>query len=489
MKLKTQVVLTSFSKSLKHVSVFILALFLTRYFSPHDYGTYLQVMLVANMAIYLSVFGIPSSIYYFLPRTGEKKKMMKNTILLLCSIAVVVSIGVYFLSEFIATNFNNLELVDYGWLMAVFILLQIPIKLYEPFMITTNNVPKFVMVNASFNFGFLLAVLIPVLLGWNLFEVLLTLFWFFAAQFAAIFLVVFWVYFKLKDEPEEEPYSMKEQFQYSAPIGFAGAINELGIVIDKIIVSGFFNPAQLAIYTRGAMEIPMLNVIANSLGNILMPRFVEEYKKNNIAEVVRLWHSGIRMMATFIYPAFVFFVITAGHLIPFLFTEKYIESVIIFQVYTIVLLTRITSYDAIARAVGQTKVLMKVSLMAVALNIALTIGLVSWIGIIGAPLATVIVTFIVRGSHLWIITKLIDISIADVFPWRSLGKLFAASLVAAVPLIPILNTDLSHFPMLAACGVVFAVSYLLVFRKTGALTDSELKSIRSALPKKLRWVI
>ncbi|PCI71148.1 MAG: hypothetical protein COB38_06540, partial [Gammaproteobacteria bacterium] len=77
MRLSTQVILTSLSKSLKHVGVFILAIFLTRYFTKYEYGSYIQVMLIANTVIYLAIFGIPSSVYYFLPRSKEKKRMMK----------------------------------------------------------------------------------------------------------------------------------------------------------------------------------------------------------------------------------------------------------------------------------------------------------------------------------------------------------------------------------------------------------------------------
>ena len=140
MRLRTQVVLTSISKSLKHMSVFILAIFLTRYFTVAEYGTYLQVMLIANTALYLAVFGIPSSVYYFLPRSAEKRRLMRNTISLLLIISVLVSYFIYLSADVLSERFNNPDLSQYGWLMAAFVLLQIPIKLYEPFMISTKNV-------------------------------------------------------------------------------------------------------------------------------------------------------------------------------------------------------------------------------------------------------------------------------------------------------------------------------------------------------------
>ena len=489
MRLRTQVVLTSISKSLKHVSVFILAIFLTRLISPHDYGSYLQVMVITNTVIYLSIFGIPSSVYYFLPRSAEKRRMMRNTISLLLMVSVGVSACLYFATDLIASRFNNPDLLQFGWLIGAFVLLQIPIKLFEPFMVATKNVPRFVAINASFNIGFLAAVLIPILLGMNLYEVLVVLFGFYLLQMSVIYIAIVITYRQLQDDAEGEAYRVKEQVAYSAPIGFSGAIAQVGVAIDKIIVSSYYDPAMLAVYARGAMEIPMLNVVANSLGNILMPKFVEQYHKGNKAEVLRLWHSSIRMMAMFIYPTLVFFILTAGHLIPFLFTEEYIGSVIIFQVYTLGLVTRITSYDAIVRAVGKTGILFKMTMLSVVLNITLTIGLIELIGIVGAPLATVLVGTSLRFIYLIIITRLLDISLAQVFPWMTLLKLLAISGIAALAILPVLALDLSHFLMLVCCGLVFAPVYLIGFRFSGALNPTERKSVSGLLPKKLRWII
>ncbi|PHS17567.1 MAG: hypothetical protein COA86_09780 [Kangiella sp.] len=489
MRLSTQVILTSLSKSLKHVGVFILAIFLTRYFTKYEYGSYIQVMLIANTVIYLAIFGIPSSVYYFLPRSKEKKRMMKNTISLLFVVSILVSICLYFSMDIISDKMNNPSLADYAWLIAAFILFQIPIKLYEPFMVSTQNVMRFVAINGSFNLGFLLVILIPVLLGWELQQVLISLLYFFVAQLIAVYIMIFYTYSQLQDDPNGEEYEVAKQLSYSLPIGFSGAISQLGVAVDKVIVSGYYDPEELAVYTRGAMEIPMLNVISNSLGNILMPRFVEEYRLGNIDAVVKLWHSSIKMMAMFIYPALVFFLLTADHLIPFLFTDAYIDSVIIFQVYTLGLLTRITSYDAIVRAVGKTKILFKMAMLAVFLNITFTVALIELIGIVGAPLATVIVGTALRFGYLLIITKILEINMFSVFPWVSLAKLLLSSAVAALVVLPILTLDLQHFEMLALTGSIYGVVYLVALRFSNALGKSEKKSIRRLLPKKLGWII
>jgi len=298
-----------------------------------------------------------------------------------------------------------------------------------------------------------------------------------------------YTYYHLEDDEQGDDYKIAEQISYSLPIGFTGAIAQLGRIVDKIIVSGYFDAATLAVYARGAMEIPMLNVIANSLGNILMPKFVEEYRDGNNEAVIKLWHSSIKMMAMFIYPSLVFLILNASNIIPFLFTEEYIASVIIFQVYTLGLITRITSYDSIVRTVGKTNILFKMSLLALVLNITLTVLLIELLGIVGAPLATVIVGTVLRYIYLVIITRLLEVSMKNVFPWMSLFKLLGAAIIAGICITPILALSLSYLLVILLSGIIFSIVYLIAFRLIKPLNESELDSVRGLLPQKLRWIL
>jgi len=489
MIIRYQVVLTSLSKSTKHFSIFIVAIVLTRYLSKEDYGSYLQVMLLVNTGAFIAIFGIPSSIYYFLPKVNNRRLLMRITIKLLIFIATVVSVILYVAMPKIASGMNNLQLFDFAGFIAAFVFLQIPIRVFEPFMITTNNVARFVAINTTFNIGLLFALLIPVLLGFTLFEMLRVLFIFYLLQFGVIFIAVVYTYFKLENDSNGDSFKMMDTIHYSAPVGLSGAINELSIAIDKLIVSGYFNPSQLAVYARGAMDIPMLNVVANSFGNTLMPRLVDAYNNDKKEEMIALWHRSIRMMALIIYPAFVFFLLTAQHLIPFLFTEAYLDSVIIFQIYCVSLITRITSYDLVARAVGRTPVMFRVSLMSLILNIVLSITLIKTFGIIGAPIATVLVLLITRVVHLAIVTRLLDISMAAVFPWRSLFSLLFMAIICSVSFWPILWMELNHFVALVLCMLLYGTSLIVYLKYSHVVEVQEKTMIRSLLPKYIKWFI
>ena len=127
------------------------------------------------------------------------------------------------------------------------------------------------------------------------------------------------------------------------------------------------------------------------------------------------------------------------HLIPFLFSEAYLDSVIIFQIYCLSLISRVTSYDLVARAVGRTPVMFRVSLLSLILNIILSITLIQAFGIIGAPIATVLVLLITRVVHLAIITQLLEIPMKEVFPWRSLFSLLLMAVLCSISFWPVFD--------------------------------------------------
>lgn len=489
MRLRTQLIFTSISKSTKQFSVLILAIFLTRHFTTSEYGSYLQVMLLANIGTYFVLFGIPSSIYYFFPRINEKRSLIKTTQFLLIAIAVVTGFTIYFLMPFISSSMNNGRLIDYAGLIAAFIIFQIPIKIFEPFMITSDNVGTYAITEACFNIGFLLSVLIPVLLDFQLGDILRSLFYFYVVQFLTIYAIVWWVYQKIQNAESGEPYLVKKQLFYGVPVGISSAVLELSAILDRLIISGFFSPSVLAIYARGAMDIPVLGILSNTMNNILMPRFVAAYQQENYEEVIHQWHISIRFMTIAVYPAFVFFILTANHLIPFLFTDLYQDSVIIFQIYTLGYIFKITSFDVIARTVGQTHVMLKFSLITLSLKLLLLTILIQMFGVIGAPVTRLIILVLFCYLHLSFITKVLNIRMAKVFPWKSLAKILMASLVSALVTLPLQIFITGHFFLLASSGIVFAIAYLACLRVFGSLNFEDKKIIREIIPKRLRWVI
>jgi len=486
--------LTSVSKSFKHVSVFLLSILLSRYLSLDDYGSYLQVMLIATSVIYFSLMGIPSSIYYFVHRVKNKKQFIKRTILMIHVLAIVSSSIILLMSGYISEFLNNSQLVDVAFVFVMFILFQIPIKIFEPLMISTDNILGFVKINIFFNILFFFAVAIPLVYYSDIDYVYYSMISFFILQYLVIHISIFREYVNL-DNADSDEYkdiehcSIMNQLKYSLPIGASGAIAELSRIVDKIIVSSYFSPAQLAIYARGAMEIPMLSVVINSLANILMPNFVKSYENNDVEKILVYWHRSTVLIAFVVYPLMILMIAIGDILIPMLFTEKFNDSIIIFQIYTFSLLFRITAYDSIVRAVGRTNVLLRVTFISLVLNTLLTIIFIELFGIIGAPFATFISILVVRLEMLRVIKNLLNIKFVEVFPWMKLLKILLISTLSLVFIVPVINLDMILIYKFFYSSILYAFVYLIFARYFSILDSNELNSLSSIVPKKLLSVL
>jgi len=502
MKFGTQFILTTLSKTTKQVSVFALSIILARYFTKTDYGTYLHVQLIANIAVWSLLMGIPHSIYYFLPKTYEKRRFVLTTLAIIISIAAAVSILILFNTDKLSGLLANPSLINLSVIMALLVFFQIPLSIFEPLMISSNKVGSFVKFDFTFNVAFFVVIVTPVALGYNVTEVLYSVVAFHCIQFLIIIAVILTTGLSfdnnkpIQDKNDEqalaigtEKYKLKEQLKYSLPIGGSLSLAEVSRYADKIIVSNQFTPDDYAVYARGAMDIPAISIIANTLDNLLMPKFIDAYQKNDMPTLINTWHSAMRMMAAFIYPSCLFLIFVAPWLIPALFSEKYIASIAIFQIYTIGMLTKISTFNVIFRAIGQTQAMLWLAAGSLTCNIMLTYTLVQLWGVKGAALSILILCFLYFFASLMIITRYLGIKIRQVLPWSSLLATLTASTVSLIPLYFVSLIDLQVWIKIGVLAITFSLSYISLFRISPALNFEEKESVRNLMPNKLKWVI
>lgn len=490
MKISAQLVITVLSKSMTSISIFVLSVILSRYFTKDDYGTYLHVQLIANLATWAFLLGIPHGIYYFLPKINKKRKYVLTVIAIISSIAVLVSGLVFSTVDSLSELLSNPRIESLGYVLLFMVLLKIPVNIFEPLMISVGRVKEFASVELIMNVSFFLAVVIPVSIGSDLIDIL----WWIVGMYCLQSIVVFYYaitiamkFGKYKEDGDE--IGMAEQLKYTFPIGLSMNAFELSHYIDKIVVSNQTSAEDYAVYARGALEIPVIGIIANTLDNLLMPKFVEAYKNNDIAGIMKSWHATIRMMAAFIYPCCLFLIISAPLLIPAIFSEKYSGSIIIFQIYTLSLLSRLSTFNVIMRAIGKTKIILWVALSSIVINLIFTYLFMMWWGLIGAPIATVLTLLILRSSYLFAITHYFNISLKDVFPWPSILKSLVISCLASVPILLLMQYSFDVWLHLLLLFIVYSVSYLGLLRLIPSLTASDKDGIRDFLHIKIRWIV
>ncbi len=489
MKLGWGFFLTSSSKLLQEISIFVLSVLLARYLSKHDYGTYLHVQLITNITMWAFLLGIPHSVYYFLPRLQLQRSFVLRTCAMTTAIGMLVAAGIVLLINPISQLLSNQDLPAFAILVALIAFLSIPGTLFEPLLLASEQVKVFVFWDTIFNVCFFAAVSIPLLFNAPLVVLFKVVAGFYALKLLLMALVIGRWLWHLAPRNAGESFRLKTQIQYALPIGLSQNVFEVAKYADKIIVSHFFNPATYAAYARGAINIPLINTLSSTLDNLMMPKLVRFHEAGDIAGLLRTWHSSIKLLASFIYPCLAFLLFTAHLLIPALYTDKYLDSVIFFQIYILYLIYNITTYNVIIRVIGKTSIMAWVAILGEGFNVLLTITLIKIFGIVGAPWGIFIAGGMMVIGYLLAITHLLKISFWDIFPWRSLGKIL---LLATLPLLPLLwieQLPYDYWPRLAWMALVYSAGYWLLFKFYSPLDDEEHALIHSFLPARLRWLL
>ena len=444
-------------------SVFLLAssVIMVRYLSKEDYGTFLQLMLILNTVIMLAFVGLPQSIFYYYPQTRDRRHLVRQTLLIGFSISILAAAIVFFSKNVLASWLNNPGLAYFGDIISLLIFCQGPIAFRDPILLSQNALVLnsiATLISCMLNF---IPLFIGLFLGVDLRGILLI---FLCSNIVNLFIFLGMIAFILRGSDSDgitsiennklrHKISVWEQIRYSFPIGLATYIGVIGKQLDKYIISVFFLPAQFAVYSRGAMEVPLIDNVTYTLNDMTMPRYVAAYAKGDLVEFLRLMHANIDKVAKINFGVFIFLFFEASLLMEVLYTKAYLSATPIFQVYLFLLFLSVTVYGMIPRVTGKTRQLTLATSISVILNIILSLLLIPVIGPVGAAVGTILGSVGYMGFLLLCAAKDLSISWRLIMPWSSLFKTMAAAI----------------FPIVLLWGYHSTLSYMSVSRSAWVL--------------------
>jgi O-antigen/teichoic acid export membrane protein len=175
-----------------------------------------------------------------------------------------------------------------------------------------------------------------------------------------------------------------------------------------------------------------------------------------------------------------FLLVAAEPLVVLLYGERYLGAVAPFRIYTALLPLRVTAYGIMLMAFGRTAAILKVHLIGLGLNFALSVALMSEIGMLGAPVAAVISQVSMMAILLASTARIADCPIGDAFPWRHYARVAALATLAAVPVgigLRSVGHRLPGLVVVLAGAALYLASYLGLVSAAGLLTQEDRRFI------------
>lgn len=415
---------------------FMLPLILVRILSKHDYGLYAQFNVILSFCTTFFNFGFSSELYFSYPTAQEKEKriLVFQSFLMLMIAGIIASIILYIpiVKNYIISQGNFEELYFY---LTCAVLVSVPEILITALYVLNHD-------NKTSAFFLPIMTLFRVCLIFIFYKIDPSI----KSVFSAILIssivkflyVVGYTTTLIKKNKGEQLINKKilvSQIKYSIPLGFASSTRILIQQLDKLIILSFVSPSVYAIYSIAFYGVPGLAQVYLSISQVYIPRMATAYKENNLAGVVSLYHSMVSKTLSYTIPIILIIMLFADPIIPFIFSNKYTDSVPYFQIYLLTFIIQSIGCGNILRATGETRRSLMAYIYTAIIMFPLTYFAIKYYYLHGAIVAATIGAILPKILLSIYDAHSIKASILAIYPWKNIFTIFAISLICLLPFI------------------------------------------------------
>jgi len=460
-------------QGLTQATQLIIGMILVRLISKEMLGSYRQIMLVYSLMVGIFTLQVESSLYYFLPKYGSKKRrnIVTQTLFITTVISLFMSLAMFFSADIFARQFKNPEIAILIKIFACFPFFERIVQLLPAFLISLDKAIFSGFYSMLSTVVMIVAVVLIFLFGYGLTQVVYGKI-IIEAIFAVIGILVM-IYFSQSGQWRIDKNLLLEQLNYCWPLMATTTIGVINLKLDGVLISYYFSKEVYAVYSTGALELPLIALFTASIGSAIMPNMVAEADKGRLINSLNIWHQATRKSSLLIFPTFIFFLFCGYDFIVLMYTQDYSKATWPFLVYLTRLPVRVAIYGAMFKAIGQTKPLFYSAILSLVVNIIVSVVLLfagrhGVLSYLGPSIGTALATFASGLFLLIILRKKLDIRFSQVMRWKELGRIFGLSLLcgAILWLIPVPVENL--FIKL----VIRFVLYVLLFFASLVLTKS-----------------
>jgi O-antigen/teichoic acid export membrane protein len=440
-------------------AAFGIPIVLVRVLDQQSFGTYKYLFMLASTLNVLQL-GMAESLYYFVPRRiGGSGHVVANGILTLGAIGAALVVVMTAGRHLVAGWAGQPGLAAYLPMLGAFVGLSLTAMPLEIVMVSRQQYRSAATTYAASDVVRASLLALPGLV----FRSLTAVMWG-AVTFAALRGLTLLVYLsRSKDGPvTPDRGQWREQFAYACPFAIAVIIETLQLNLHQYVVWAKFDPATFAIYAAGCLQIPVVDLLTTSVGNVMMVRMASEVERPAVA--LQLWHHAVDRLACVLWPLTAALILSARDVIVLLFTARYAASVPIFIVSTLAVALTAVPVDSVLRVYARTRFLIVMNLI----RLGVVVGGIGWaIGrfhLLGAIGITVTGLLVAKAVAIWRIADVLETPVTRVLPWSRLARTAVAVGVAVLPVLW-LRPALAPLPVLfqgAAIAGSLGIVYLAV---------------------------
>ena len=441
-----------FVKCLVAVVRVVQTMILSRALTKSEYGTYSQALLIISLFSPIFSLGLDSAVSYFFNRAGdegEKREWVETIFGISTAAGVLGAVLLMVFRDSVSAYYRNAAIAGLMVWISLRPCLQNLASAYQNLYVSSGLSKAVAVRNALVAAAQVAAVAVATLLIRDLavlFALLLVL--------DVLQLLFFSGYYRASRFPIH-PWRLRLDrirpiMGYAVPMLLASSVSTLSLNLGRILVSGLMSLEDFALFTNMSQELPFSFMIS-SFTAVVTPAVVRLLATGNRASFERLWGDYLELGYLITWPLCAAATVVAPQMIEFLYSDAYLtpDGVAVFRVCMFMCALRFTYFGLVPTAMGKSGVVLRYSVLSLALSLPLTAVLHYALGMGGAAMASVASTVISGVLYFRKSAQLTGVNIASVVRLRrslvlglemlalGLVALLASTLLNTTPLITV----------------------------------------------------
>ena len=457
---------------------FLLPMVLTRTLDPHAFGEYRLLWLAVSTLMLIAPMCMPSSLYFFLPRSDRptQRLYINQTLLFMVAAGVVSGWALSSWNPLLPGKFD--EIVSGGALVPAFVLLWVFASTLDVLPTAEERVAWQARAVVSLSAIRAVSLSAVAIATHDLTAVLWMLLAFTALK--ACLLLAYVVHYHGLGGPVARAETLKAQARQAAPFAASGALHGIRTQGDQWIAAALFTVPQFASFSIATVLAPLVQIFRQSVNHVFLPSMSRHQSAGDFKAMLGLNSRANCMVALLVYPLLAFAFVFAEQVITLVYTATYLDAAPVLRLYAVGLVAFVVELVSILFVLKQGAFAAKVNGLVLLLALPLSwFGATHW-GLMGAAAGSVAAIYAERVFSLGRIAQLTDTPISRLQDWGTLaGILIAAVLAAATAGIALHWTDWSSLATLAAGALILAILYPAALFATGQ--GGELRTFYASL--------
>ncbi len=359
----------------------------------------------------VSFFWLNGLLKALLPLSAQKEKSnIFSAFVVIQTLSLLAALLLFLLQPMFSQFLLNGKEIPEISLLILFLVFGVPANLVEYYyLIKKWNRAIIVYASISFLVQFVLVVL-PVVLGYGITLALKGL-----VVASVLRYIWLWIVLILNAELQLSFTFVKEHLQLGGPLVVATFLSGSAQFVDGFIVTSKFSEETFAVFRYGARELPLAMLLANALSSAMLPDFaLKENLKLNLAKLKK----SVSKLMHFLFPVTAVLLLISHSIFPIIFNAQFEKSATIFNIYLLLVISRLLMPQTILNGMKITKPIMKASLFELILNVAFSLILVEYFGIAGIAYATFIAYFFEKIYLAIVLRNRLKIIVTEYIPLR-----------------------------------------------------------------------